>query len=61
MAGSTTKAAKSSGAATPSEQAATGYAWSGFAPGKTASLTSAGDMVSEGDSGSGLGLGIGLL
>jgi hypothetical protein len=53
------KAAKSS--ATPSDQAATGYVWGGFAPGKTASLSTAGDMVSEGDSGSGLGLGIGLL
>ena len=54
------KAAKSS-AASPSDQAATGYVWSGFAPGKTPSLSTAGDMVSEGDSGSGLGLGIGLL
>lgn len=64
VAGSPATAAKGSssgGAATPSEQAATGYAWSGFAPGRTASLTSAGDMVSEGDAGSGLGLGIGLL
>jgi hypothetical protein len=55
----TSKAAKS--AASPSDQAATGYVWSGFAPGKTPSLATAGDMVSEGDSGSGLGLGIGLL
>jgi hypothetical protein len=54
------KASKSS-AASPSDQAATGYVWSGFAPGKTPSLSTAGDMVSEGDSGSGLGLGIGLL
>lgn len=54
-------AARSSGAATPSDQAATGYAWSGFAPGRTASLSNAGDMVSEDDTGSGLGLGIGLL
>jgi hypothetical protein len=53
------KAAKSSAA--PSDQAATGYVWSGFAPGKTPSLATAGEMVSEGDSGSGLGLGIALL
>ena len=54
------KAARQS-SATPSEQAAAGYVWSGFAPGKTPSLATAGDMVSEGDSGSGLGLGIALL
>jgi hypothetical protein len=54
------KAAKSS-STTPSDQAAAGYVWSGFAPGKTPSLATAGDMVSEGDSGSGLGLGIALL
>jgi len=53
------KAAKSSAA--PSDQAATGYVWSGFAPGKTPSLATAGEMVSEGDSGSGFGLGIALL
>lgn len=47
--------------ATPSDQAASGYVWSGFAPGRTPSLSTAGDMVSEGDNGSGLGLGIGLL
>jgi len=57
---SSKKAAKGS-TASPSDQAATGYVWSGFAPGKTPSLSTAGDMVSEGDSGSGLGLGIGLL
>lgn len=55
------QAERSGGSASPSEQAATGYAWSGFAPGRTASLNSAGDMVSEDDTGSGLGLGIGLL
>ena len=54
------KAARQS-SATPSDQAASGYVWSGFAPGKTPSLSTAGDMVSEGDSDSGLGLGIGLL
>ena len=54
------KAARQS-SATPSDQAAAGYVWSGFAPGKTPSLSTAGDMVSEGDSGPGLGLGIGLL
>ena len=54
------KAARNS-SATPSEQAASGYVWSGFAPGKTPSLATAGDMVSEGDSDSGIGLGIGLL
>jgi hypothetical protein len=56
-----TKAAAKKSGATASDQAATGYVWSGFAPGKTPSLSTAGDMVSEGDSGSGLGLGIGLL
>jgi len=55
------KAAAKKSAATASDQAATGYVWSGFAPGKTPSLSTAGDMVSEGDSGSGLGLGIALL
>jgi len=55
------KAARQSSSATPSDQAASGYVWSGFAPGKTPSLSTAGDMVSEGDNGSGLGLGIGLL
>jgi len=55
------KAASKSSSATPSDQAAAGYVWSGFAPGKTPSLSTAGDMVSEGDSGSGLGLGIALL
>lgn len=55
------RAAARQSAASPSDQAATGYVWSGFAPGKTPSLSTAGDMVSEGDSGSGLGLGIGLL
>ena len=47
--------------ASASDQAASGYVWSGFAPGRTPSLSTAGDMVSEGDSGSGLGLGLGLL
>lgn len=56
---SASKAAKGSSAT--SDQAATGYVWSGFAPGRTPSLSTAGDMVSESDSGSGLGLGIGLL
>lgn len=55
------KAARQSSSATPSDQAASGYVWSGFAPGRTPSLATAGDMVSEGDSDSGLGLGIGLL
>lgn len=55
------RAAARQSSASPSDQAATGYVWSGFAPGRTPSLATAGDMVSEGDSGSGLGLGIGLL
>lgn len=60
-AGSGKAAARQSSSAAPSEQAASGYVWSGFAPGRTPSLATAGDMVSEGDSDSGLGLGIGLL
>ncbi len=59
--GSSKAAARQSSPATASEQAASGYVWSGFAPGRTPSLSTAGDMVSEGDSDSGLGLGIGLL
>jgi len=55
------KAAKGSSSTTASDQSATGYVWSGFAPGRTPSLSTAGDMVSEGDDGSGIGLGIGLL
>ena len=54
-------ARQSSRGASPSEQTAAGYAWSGFAPGETPSLASADEMASEGDTGSGLGLGIGLL
>lgn len=56
-------AKRSSAARNPaaSEQSATGYAWSGFAPGRTPSLTSATSMAPESGSGSGLGLGIGLL
>ncbi|MGI8944730.1 MAG: hypothetical protein ACR2GL_00635 [Thermoleophilaceae bacterium] len=55
------KPGRQQSSATPSDQAAAGYVWSGFAPGQTPSLATAGDMVSEDDGGSGLGLGIGLL
>ena len=47
--------------AAPSEQAASGDVWSGFAPGRTASLTAGADGMSDGGPGSELGLGIGLL
>lgn len=51
---------RSAGAA-PSEQTASGDVWSGFAPGRTASLTSGADGMSDGGTGSGLGIGIALL
>jgi hypothetical protein len=35
--------------------------WSGFAPGRTASLTSGADGLDDGGGGSGLAIGIGLL
>lgn len=47
--------------AAPSEQAASGDVWSGFAPGRTASLTAGADGMSDGGTGSELGLGIALL
>jgi hypothetical protein len=50
-----------SASAAPSQQAATGDVWSGFAPGRTASLTSGADGIDDGGTGSELGLGIGLL
>jgi hypothetical protein len=56
-----TKAAGRQSPASASDQSASGYVWSGFAPGRTPSLSTAGDMVSEGDDGSGIGLGVGLL
>lgn len=62
-AGTAAKAAVGSsgkGGARPSERAATADVWSGFAPGRTASLTSAAGAP-DGGTGSQLGLGIGLL
>ena len=55
------RAARGTRSATPSEQAAASDVWSGFAPGRTASLTSGEDGLADGGAGSGLGLGIGLL
>ena len=48
-------------AAAPSQQTAFSDVWSGFQPGRTASLTSAGAGAPDGGPGSALGWGIGLL
>ena len=56
-----TGAKQSAGSPAASKQSAAGYAWSGFAPGRSPSLTSADSMAPDSGSGSGLGIGIGLL
>lgn len=51
----------SNGGAGASEQSATGDVWSGFSPGRTATLMGDVQGAPEGGKGSGFGLGIGLL
>lgn len=48
-------------APTASDLTATGDVWSGFAPGRTASLTAGADGMSDGGAGNALTIGIGLL
>lgn len=59
--GSSRTAGSNRRSSAPSEQAATGDVWSGFAPGRTASLTNGQTGMSDGGAGSNLALGIGLL